>query len=207
MQVKLLRVLQERKFTPVGSNREIEMDVRIIAAINRNLEEMIKAGTFREDLFYRLNVMPIFLPPLRDRIDDIPSLVTHFIKKFSKEHTSSIVGISQEAINALKTYRWPGNIRELSNAIRSAVVLADNVIEPEHLPTSIRFYEQKEAPASAIPPVGDAALRDVLKKVEREHIVATLEKTAWNRTEAAKILGIDYKTLYNKMKEHGIAEV
>ena len=113
--------------------------------------------------------------------------------------------VDTKVLDLFMQYRWPGNIRELSNAIRSAVVLADGVIQSDHLPTSIRFSAEKKKDGS-LPGLGDAALRDVLKKVEREHIMATLEKTNWNRTEAAKILGIDYKTLYNKMREHGISE-
>lgn len=123
MQVKLLRVLQERSFTPVGSNREIKCDVRIIAATNRNLEKMIQEGSFRQDLFYRLNVMPIFLPPLRERVDDIPVLVSHFIQKFNKLHGRMLMGIEADAMTRLKSYQWPGNIRELENAIERAFVM------------------------------------------------------------------------------------
>lgn len=123
MQVKLLRVLQERSFTPVGSNREIKCDVRIIAATNRNLEKMIEQGEFRQDLFYRLNVMPINLSPLRERVDDIPALVTHFIEKFNRLHSRSIFGIESDALAVLKKYSWPGNIRELENAIERAFVM------------------------------------------------------------------------------------
>jgi len=132
MQVKLLRVLQERKFTPIGSNREIKCDVRIVAATNRNLEEMIRNYGFRQDLFYRLNVMPIQLPPLRDRTDDIPILVEHFIEKFNALHGrlgtgNEIRGIRQDALNALKNYVWPGNIRELENVIERAFVLENSL--------------------------------------------------------------------------------
>ena len=128
MQVKLLRVLQERKFTPIGTNREIRCDVRIIAATNRNLDEMIRQGALRQDLFYRLNVMPIQLPPLRDRVDEIPALVEHFIDKFNSLHArgatdSEIRGIRENALNALRNYVWPGNIRELENVIERAFVL------------------------------------------------------------------------------------
>jgi DNA-binding NtrC family response regulator len=149
----------------------------------------------------------IELSPLRNRQDDIPLLVEYYIKKYSQEMNVPVKKVDPKVLDLFQRYRWPGNIRELSNAIRSAVVLTDGEIEPEHLPTSIRFYEQKSSgESSSIPPMGDAALRDVLKKVEREHILATLDKTSWNRTEAAKILGIDYKTLYNKMREHNISE-
>ncbi len=207
VQAKLLRVLQDPTFVRLGGRKEVRVNTRVIAATNKDLESAASRGEFREDLYHRIKVFMIELAPLRNRQDDIVILVDYYVKRYSKEMNCLEKKVDPKVLDLFKSYRWPGNIRELSNAIRSAVVLADNVIEPEHLPTSIRFYEQKEAPASAIPPVGDAALRDVLKKVEREHIIATLEKTAWNRTEAAKILGIDYKTLYNKMKEHGIAEV
>ncbi|MBY0371560.1 sigma-54 dependent transcriptional regulator, partial [bacterium] len=122
-QVKLLRVLQDHAFTPVGANREIKADVRIVAATNRDLEKAIRDGKFREDLFYRLSVMPIFLPPLRDRREDIPALVHHFIDKFNQEHGSRIKGISADALQTLENFHWPGNIRELENAIEHAFVV------------------------------------------------------------------------------------
>ena len=123
MQVKLLRVLQEKKFTPVGANREISMNVRIIAATNRNLEEMIAQGRFREDLFYRLNVIPMYLPELKDRINDVDHLVNHFINKFNKEHGRKLTGLTPEAQNVLKKYEWPGNIRELENVVEHSFVM------------------------------------------------------------------------------------
>lgn len=138
MQVKLLRALQEKRFTPVGSNREVEVNVRIIAATNRNLEEMIKNGEFREDLFYRLNVLPIFLPPLRERKDDIESLAHYFIEKFNQAHRKNIKGITPPAMQLLKGYNWPGNIRELENVIEHAFVIeTTNEITPQALPETI----------------------------------------------------------------------
>lgn len=140
MQVKLLRVLQEKKFTPVGSNRELKTNARILAATNRNLEKMMEEGSFREDLFYRLNVMPIFLPPLRERNDDVPELVQTFIQKFRKTHVSSqIRGVSNDALELLKLYRWPGNIRELENVIeRAFIVESSNLIQVASLPPAIQ---------------------------------------------------------------------
>src|SRR5690606_39086661 len=120
---KLLRVLQDKRFTPVGSNRELEANVRIIAATNRPLEKMIEEGTFREDLFYRLSVIPIFLPALRERKDDIDHLVNVFIQKFNKAHNKKVIGIAPEAISVLKKYQWPGNIRELENVIEYAFII------------------------------------------------------------------------------------
>ena len=138
MQVKLLRVLQEKKFTPVGSNREVEVNVRIVAATNRNLEEMVKKGEFREDLFYRLNVLPIHLPALRERKNDIDVLVTYFIEKFNQQHRKNITGLSAEAIALVKAHNWPGNIRELENVIEHAFVIeTEDVITPESLPDSL----------------------------------------------------------------------
>lgn len=139
MQVKLLRVLQEKVFTPVGANREIEMSVRVIAATNRPLEDMMKAGTFREDLYYRLNVIPIFLPSLINRIDDLDFLVPNFIKKFNDQHARKIVGISIDALSVLKKYDWPGNIRELENVIEHAFVMEpSNMITMKSLPENVR---------------------------------------------------------------------
>ncbi len=138
MQVKLLRALQEKKFTPIGSNREIEVNVRIIAATNRNLEEMIKKGEFREDLFYRLNVLPIQLPPLRDRKSDIEHLAKYFIDKFNQEHKKNITGISAEAMDAMRSHQWPGNIRELENVIEHAFVIeTSSEITPDSLPETV----------------------------------------------------------------------
>ncbi len=138
MQVKLLRVLQEKRFTPVGSNREIEVNVRIIAATNRNLEEMIKKGEFREDLYYRLNVLPIYLPSLRERKDDIEHLAKHFIEKFNSHHKKNLSGITPEAMQALKSYNWPGNIRELENVIEhSFVIETTNQISLSSLPENV----------------------------------------------------------------------
>lgn len=139
LQVKLLRALQEQRFTPVGSNREVEVNVRIVAATNRNLEEMIKRGEFREDLFYRLNVLPIFLPPLRDRKDDIPSLLNHFLEKFNGTYGNKISGVSEEAKELLTKYNWPGNIRELENVMEHAFVIESGTeISAASLPDSIR---------------------------------------------------------------------
>ncbi len=138
MQVKLLRALQEKKFTPVGSNREVEVNVRIIAATNRNLEEMIKKNEFREDLFYRLNVLPIQLPPLRERKNDVEALSKYFIEKFNKEHHKNITGISADAMNLLKAHPWPGNIRELENVIEHAFVIeGSNQISASSLPVAV----------------------------------------------------------------------
>jgi transcriptional regulator with PAS, ATPase and Fis domain len=138
MQVKLLRALQEKKFTPVGSNREVEVNVRIVAATNRNLEEMIKNGQFREDLFYRLNVLPVMLPPLRERKNDIEVLASYFIEKFNTQHRKKITGLAPEAMELLKAHSWPGNIRELENVIEhSFVIEGSNEITASSLPDAV----------------------------------------------------------------------
>lgn len=207
VQAKLLRVLQDPSFVRLGGRKQLKVNVRVVCATNKDLEAASRSGEFREDLYHRIKVFTIELAPLRNRLDDIPILVDYYVRKYSKEMGSDVKKVHKSVMDLFQHYRWPGNIRELSNALRAAVVLADNEITPDHLPTSIRFSQQSPEPAAAGPgPDGDAALRDVLKKVEREHIIATLNKTEWNRTEAAKILGIDYKTLYNKMREHNISE-
>ena len=205
VQAKLLRVLQDPSFVRLGGRKQVRVNVRVVTATNKDLEAASRAGEFREDLYHRLKVFTIELAPLRNRLDDIPILVDYYIRKYSKEMGCEIKKVNRDVMDLFQGYRWPGNIRELSNALRSAVVLADGEITPEHLPTSIRFSKQ-EPVAAPVSGGADTGLRDVLKKVEREHIMATLAKTEWNRTEAAKILGIDYKTLYNKMREHNISE-
>lgn len=206
VQAKLLRVLQDPSFVRLGGRKQVRVNTRVIAATNKDLEAASRQGEFREDLYHRIKVFIIELVPLRNRADDIPVLVDYYLKKYLKEMSSPAKKIHSEVMDLFHKYRWPGNIRELSNAVRSAVVLAEDEILPEHLPTSIRYSQDDNPHSPSAPATEDAALRDVLKKVEREHILATLKKTDWSRTEAAKILGIDYKTLYNKMKEHGISE-
>jgi two-component system response regulator HydG len=161
MQVKLLRVLQEKKFTPVGSNREVEVNVRIVAATNRNLEEMIKKGEFREDLFYRLNVLPIQLPPLRERKNDIEALSTHFIQKFNQQHRKNITRLAPEAMELLKAHSWPGNIRELENVIEHAFVIESSTeITPSSLPDSLTGGSVRLSGLTRVEPVDGADLVD-----------------------------------------------
>ncbi|OVE76528.1 hypothetical protein BVX98_05910 [bacterium F11] len=206
VQAKLLRVLQDPTFVRLGGRNHVRVNTRVIAATNSDLELVSQRGQFRQDLYHRIKVFTIELAPLRNRPEDIPILIDYYMERCAKEMSGSIKKVSKKVIDLFNQYRWPGNIRELSNAIRSAFVLADAEIKAEHLPTSIRFSQDKSSQTDTTPAMGDAALKDVLKKVERDHIMATLEKTHWNRTEAAKVLNIDYKTLYNKMKEHEIQE-
>jgi len=196
-QTKLLRVLQEREISKVGSSQVVKVDVRIVAATNKDLQKAAKSGAFRDDLFYRLSVVPIALPPLRERRDDIPLLAKHFLSKYNKKRRKNIVAISDRAIRALVEYEWPGNVRELENAIERAVVLAENdVIEPSDLLYYGLTLETPSRPnAHGIPRLAD---------VEKEHIVKTLKMFDGHRGKTAESLGIDRKTLRSKLKRYGI---
>lgn len=212
MQVKLLRVLQERKFTPVGSNREVKTTARIIAATNRNLEKMMSENLFREDLFYRLNVMPIFLPPLRERIDDIQALVLHFIKKFSKLHSSAITSISAEALEQLKKHSWPGNIRELENAVeRSFIVENSDQISVQSLPDSIRKVMTKPVDTDSLDKSstsfeysGPLNFDSFKEEMEKEFIVNALKANKGRINQTVALANIPKNTLLRKIKKYGI---
>ncbi|MES4786014.1 MAG: two-component system response regulator, partial [Nitrospiraceae bacterium] len=193
LQSKLLRVLQEREFERVGGNVTIKVDVRVIAATNKNLAEEARAGRFREDLFYRLNVVPIFMPPLRDRKEDIPLLVEHFLDKHRYTPGAPPARISEEALSSLMQYDWPGNVRELENAIERAVSLAHGpLILPEDLPESVRDFK----PLSVIQ-TGSASTEALitLEEMEKRYLARVLRETGGNKVRAAKILGIDRRTL------------
>lgn len=205
MQVKLLRVLQERKFTPVGSNREVKTTTRIIAATNRNLEKMMEDGDFREDLFYRLNVMPIFLPPLRERSVDIEPLAQNFIKKFNKHHGQQILGIEPEALEALKSYRWPGNIRELENIIeRSFIVENSNKITLEALPEQIREAQKTEQKSSPIGYSGPLDFDSFKEEMEKEFIISALKANSGKINQTVAQANIPKNTLLRKIRKYGI---
>ncbi len=205
MQVKLLRVLQERKFTPVGSNREVKTTTRIIAATNRNLEKMMEDGDFREDLFYRLNVMPIFLPPLRERSVDIEPLAQNFIKKFNKHHGQQILGIEPEALEALKSYRWPGNIRELENIIeRSFIVENSNKITLEALPEQIREAKKTEQKSSQIGYSGPLDFDSFKEEMEKEFIINALKANSGKINQTVAQANIPKNTLLRKIRKYGI---
>jgi DNA-binding NtrC family response regulator len=197
VQVKLLRVLEERKFERVGGEETIEVDVRIVTATNRDLPKAIAAGTFREDLYYRLNVVSIEVPPLRERREDIDLLVAAFLKEFSEENGKRIEGIDAKARAALLAFDWPGNVRQLRNTIESAVVLARGaVIGLDDLPPSIRG----ESGGSSVSVQVGATLADA----ERDLIRATLAREGGNKSRAADILGIGRKTLHRKLQEYGL---
>ncbi len=195
LQVKLLRALQEREFIPLGSSKPITFDARIIAATNRNLEEEIAANRFREDLYYRLSVFSMTLPPLRERREDIPLLVRYFIEKYARALNIPPKPVSDEAMQALLSYEWRGNIRELQNAIERAVTLSDDTIELSHLPQKV--FES----SSTIRDLTGQTLP--LEEVERRHIIETLKKVSDDKTRAAELLGIDLSTLYRKLKKYG----
>lgn len=195
LQVKLLRVLQEKQFERVGSSETIAVDVRVISATNRDLKKALAEKTFREDLYYRLNVITAQLPPLRERRKDIPRLVEHFIAKYNKETAKAIEGISAEAMAMLDRYPWPGNIRELENCIeRAALLCQGRTILPQH----ILLSDETLLPA---PKPSGNGMRS-LKDVEKEHIARVLNACSFNQSKAAAILGIDRKTLRSKIREY-----
>ncbi len=201
VQVKLLRFLQEREFQRLGGNQTIRADVRIISATNRNLEERVKEGTFREDLYYRLNVVSMTIPPLRDRRGDIHLLIEYFTKQFSSENNKEIEGLSSEAMDTLLKYDYPGNVRELENIIERAVVIArDRVISIKDLPfekiSPDHFTGHKEG----------GVLKDEIESLERTRIEEALDETGNNQTRAAELLGITERTLRYKLKKYGLKQ-
>jgi DNA-binding NtrC family response regulator len=200
LQVKFLRAIQEKEVTPLGSTRPVRVDVRIIAATNRNLEDAVRDGTFRTDLFYRLNVVPIDLPPLRERREDIPLLVERFTEDFSRVYGVEPKRVTPAAMERIVQYAWPGNIRELQNAIERAFALSS---EPEitlkDLPPAVLRAEE---PAPAAEPVIEPL---PLEEIERRNIIAALQRTGGNKNEAARLLGIDRQRLYRKIEKYGLA--
>jgi DNA-binding NtrC family response regulator len=214
MQVKLLRVLQERKFTPVGSHREIRSDVRIIAATHRNLEELLRKGLFREDLFYRLNVMPMELPPLRERLEDLPKLVEHFIEKFNHLHDRiqqerEIRGITNQALSCLHAYSWPGNIRELENAIERAFVFETTAyLTIESLPETVQKARSSLTKPLSFPHLpneeGPIDFHEEKERFEKEFILLALKKYGGRINQTSTSAGIPKNTLLRKMRKYGI---
>ena len=215
MQLKLLRLLQERKFEPVGSNKTIEVDVRVILASNQPLDEMVARREFRQDLYYRINVVMIEVPPLRDRIPDISLLAARFLDDRARDNGRVIVGIEEDALATLERYDWPGNVRELENVIERAVLLArgqrialadlpPHVVETQR-PRSLRLSGNGGAPhtnAAWVP----MALADALREPEKQIILAALEANQWNRQKTADDLAINRTTLYKKIKQYGLEE-
>jgi two-component system, NtrC family, response regulator AtoC len=203
-QVRLLRVLEDRAITRLGGRGPISIDVRIIAATHVSFEDAIREGRFREDLYHRLNEFTIRIAPLRDRPEDVPDLVEHFLHRIGQELTKPLTQVSAEAMRALRAYSWPGNVRELRNVLKRAGVLSSGAIALRDLPAEL--HVQAEAPPR---PDRGSKLKDVVQHVvestERELILRTLERTQWNRTQAARILGINYKTLQGKLKQYRLS--
>jgi len=191
MQVDLLRVIETRSFARLGGNKEIQSDFRLVCATNRNLEEQVREGRFREDLYYRIKVFSVELPPLRERAEDILPLARHFVSKYARSMGKREKAFTPEAVTLLESYRWPGNVRELENAIERAMVIGkDEAIQPRDLPLRVE---------NGSPPDSTS-----LEALEKEHIIRVMREMEGNVTRSAKVLGIDRATLYNKMKKYGI---
>ena len=202
MQVKLLRVLQELEFEPVGGTKTFHVDVRVILATNENVEELVRVGRFRQDLYYRVNVINIELPPLRDRVADIPILAAHFLKETCEECGKQVPGFTDEAMTVLEHYRWPGNVRELANVIERAVLLGKGgLIGVADLPATVTSGGSR-----TIEPVAGRTLKQALEEPERRIILEVLESNNWNRHATADALGINRTTLYKKMKRLGLED-
>jgi len=196
-QAKILRVLQDGEFERLGGSKTIKVDVRLLAATHKDLERMVESGSFRQDLFFRLSVVPLHLPALRERPEDIPLLADHFLQQYSTKNRKDIRSFHAEAMEALLAYQWPGNIRELENAVERAVILClGEQIGARDLPAAVRQAGEQGAPA-LVPRPGMT-----LKEMEKELILSTLQKTGGNRTQAAEILGITRQTLQNKLREY-----
>ncbi|MDO8644193.1 MAG: sigma-54 dependent transcriptional regulator [bacterium] len=202
LQVKILRVLQERHFEPVGSTKTREVNVRIITATNKNLQELVKTGQFREDLYYRLNVIPIVVPPLRDRRGDLPVFLKHFMEQFNKENGKKVTGFSDATLQILSRHSWPGNVRELENLVERLVILkGEGMIDLKDLPS---HFVDSEAPSFLgeihIPEEG-VSFRNLVEDFETELIMKALKKTGWNKNKAAALLQLNRTTLVEKIKK------
>ena len=202
LQVKLLRFIQEKSYRMVGGTADVPADIRLIAASNKDVEGEVKAGRFREDLFYRLNIVPIKLPPLREREGDIPLLVNHFVARYAKKFGKQIKRVDAGAMERLVNYPWPGNVRELENVIERGVILADaDTIKPENLPF---LYEKASTliPQPSVP--SDLSIKKAEEDIEKILIKKALDMTNGNKTKAAKLLEISHRALLYKIKEYGL---
>ena len=199
-QAKVLRALEEQRFEPVGAPESIQVDVRVIAATNKHLEEEIERGNFREDLFYRLNVIPFYVPPLRERVEDVPLLAEHFLKEFTSAYGRKPKELTPEAIAVIEEYPWPGNVRELRNMMERIVILCPQVrIDARHIPLGA----SRRVPAERMIEV-TGSLQEVREAAEREYIMKKLEDTKGNVSRTAELLGLERSNLYRKMKALGI---
>ncbi|MFW6335425.1 MAG: sigma 54-interacting transcriptional regulator [Desulfosalsimonas sp.] len=211
LQARLLRVLQEKEIVRVGDSRPVPVNTRLIAATNKNLEQAVRRGAFRSDLFFRLNVVPLHIPPLRERKEDLPELARFLLRKINQEYGRNICGLAPEALRALGSYHWPGNVRELENVLRRAVIsmrISDTLIRPQHLP---RLYpvphEGRDKPAAEADPGPDFSgktLQQMKREFEKGVIIQALEDSGGNRAKAASMLGISLRSLYNKLRDHGL---
>lgn len=202
LQAKLLRVLEDQEFERVGSTKTTKVDVRIIAASNQELEKLIAADQFRSDLFYRLNVMPIWLPPLRKRSGDLVVLANHFLKRYSILNNKEILGFTDQALRMLEEYHWPGNVRELEHAIERAVILERNSYIGHQ---GLMLFQQPRSVSASESEDSNGSLKDEIKNTEKDVILAALDKNRWQRQKTAQELGINRVTLYNKMKKYGLS--
>ncbi len=203
MQAKILRVLHEREFERVGGTRTITADVRVIAATHRDLQAAVAQGTFRQDLFYRLQGVGMLLPPLRERVDDLPLLATHLLERAAQRLNRQPAVLSPEALRCLWTYAWPGNVRELQHVLEGAMVLSDGVIRPEHLPAAVQRAAEAR-PAAETAPVLTGSLDDALEEWERRMILDALQQTQGVQARAAKLLGVSERSLWYRIKKLGI---
>jgi two-component system response regulator AtoC len=204
LQPKLLRVLETQSFRRIGGTPDIKIDVRIIAATNQDLKKCVDNGEFREDLYYRLKVMVINLPPLYERPEDIIPMAKMFIEQNNKEFSKNITGFSEEAEQLLLNYKWPGNVRELKNVMERAVILCQNeIVEADHLPIELRTSQPKQIKTIIPPPSSDEDLS--LQDIEQKHIIETLQKFDGNKSKAARVLNISRSTLREKLKQYGVA--
>jgi len=202
LQAKLLRAIEEKEVRPLGANKNETVDARIISATNRDLEQRVQEGSFRQDLYYRLNVIRIELPPLRERTEDIPILVEHFIRKFAAQAKRNVTGIDNDALGTLMSHRWPGNVRELEHVVERAVLMGKNpTIGTDDLPQPIITAGQNDAPLEKA-----VAKGYTLHQLETEYIKRVMESTKGNKTEAARILGVDRTTLYRKLEEYKFSD-
>jgi two-component system response regulator AtoC len=208
LQVKLLRVLQEREFERIGSNETIKTDVRVIVATNRDLEGMVRAGTFRQDLYYRVNVVNLRVPPLRERPEDIRLLAEHFLQRFATENNREIASFDDDTLRMLAGYAWPGNVRELANAVESAVIMSTgSVILCEDLPKQVLYAERRIAPDAETQEAAGSArpLKEMVKEFERQAILQALQRNQENRVRTARELGISRRSLLYKLQEYDIS--
>ncbi|NPU85845.1 MAG: acetoacetate metabolism transcriptional regulator AtoC [Syntrophaceae bacterium] len=208
LQVKLLRVLQEREFERIGSNETIRTDVRVIVATNRDLESMVRAGTFRQDLYYRVNVVSLHVPPLRERPEDIRLLADHFLQRFAAENNRDILSFDDDAYQVLMGYGWPGNVRELANAVESAVIMGTgSVILSEDLPRHVLGGERRDGHETEAQETAESQrpLKEMVKEFERQAILQALERNQENRVRTARELGISRRSLLYKLQEYDIS--